>query len=96
MTDAVATDPDVADEAQKILDGAADSLPGLEADAKVSILGTAFASSKAAELALGERVELRVVGYVNFVGDQLIENEGKRRIIKVQSSLIELLEIEEA
>ena len=85
------TDAELADEAQAILDGqeANAPLPGLEADTKVSVLGMQFSTSDT--FALGERVELRVVGYVNFAGDQLLENEGKKHIVKIQSSLIEVV-----
>ena len=84
------TDTTLAEEAQGILDGASDTLPGLEAETKVSILGAAFATNEG--FALGERVELRVVGYVGFAGDQIIENEGKRHIVKINTTLIQVVD----
>jgi len=81
---------DMADEAKAILDGAPDALPGLEAETKVSVLGCNFSTNE--DFVLGERVELRVIGYVNFAGDQLIENEGQRKVVKIASSLINVVD----
>jgi hypothetical protein len=84
------TEDAMRDEAERLLQEAGDDpLPGLEADTKVSILGTTVATNK--DLVLGQRVEARITGIVKFVGDELIENEGKRRIVKVQSNLIEII-----
>lgn len=81
---------DMAEEARAILEGAPDSLPGLEAETKVSILGASFSTSE--NFVLGEKVELRVVGYVSYAGEQLIENEGKRNVVKINSSLIHVVD----
>jgi hypothetical protein len=78
----------LAAEAQQILDNAPVTLPGLETETKVSILGATFATNE--EFVLGERVVLRLSGYVTHVGDQLIEDEGKRGIVKVQATLIQV------
>lgn len=87
-------DTQLADEAQAILDGAPDVLPGLEAETKVSILGTSFSTQE--EFVLGQRVELRVVGYVSQAGTQLVENEGKRNLVKISSSLITVVDVDAA
>jgi hypothetical protein len=81
---------EMAAEAQAILDGSPDSLPGLEAETRVSVLGTTFSTNE--EFTLGERVELRIVGYVGFAGEQLIENEGKRHVVKINSTLINVVD----
>jgi len=88
------TDATLADEAQAILDGAPDVLPGLEAETKVSILGTTFSTQE--EFVLGQRVELKVVGYVSQAGTQLVENEGKRNVVKISSSLITVTDADAA
>lgn len=87
-------DTQLAEEAQAILDGAPDVLPGLEAETKVSILGTSFSTQE--EFVLGQRVELRVVGYVSQAGTQLVENEGKRNLVKISSSLITVVDVDAA
>ena len=89
MTADVSTE-NLAADAQAILDGQEESLPGLEAETKVSILGAAFATNE--QFVLGERVELKVVGFVGFAGDQLIENEGKRRVVKINTTLIQVVD----
>lgn len=84
------TDASLADEAQTILDGAADVLPGLEAESRVSILGTTFSTNE--DFVLGQRVVLQVTGYVSHAGTQLVENEGKRNVVKVSSTLITVID----
>lgn len=84
------TDATLADEANAILSGASDVLPGLEAESRVSILGTTFSTNE--EFVLGQRVELRVTGYVSHAGTQLVENEGKRNVVKVSSTLITVID----
>jgi hypothetical protein len=86
----LAEEKSLAEEAQAILDGAPDPLPGLEAETRVTVLGTTFSTNE--EFVLGEKVTLQVTGYVAFAGDQLIENEGKRHVVKIQSSLIQVVE----
>ncbi len=83
-------DVTIAEEAQKLLDDAGqDSLEGLEADTKVTVLNMNFATADT--FVLGQRVELRVVGYVTFDGDELLENEGKRHLTKMKAQLIEVV-----
>lgn len=84
----------LAEEAQAILDGAPDVLPGLEAETKVSILGAAFSTNE--DFVLGQRVELRVVGYVSQAGTQLVENEGKRKVVKISSNLITVVDADQS
>lgn len=83
-------DVTMAAEAQAILDSADPVLPGMEAESKVSILGTTFSTDE--QFVLGQYVEFRVTGYVTSAGDELIENEGRRHIIKVKTSMITVVD----
>lgn len=82
----------LAEEAQKILSSASPALPGMEIESKVSILGTTVSIND--QLVLGQRVEFRVVGYVTQAGDELVENEGKRHVVKVKTTMIQVVDTE--
>lgn len=83
---------ELARQAEDMLSQNDQALPGMngqvnQEETKVSILGTNFTVGE--KFALGERVELRVVGYVGFEGQQVVGEEDTQRVAKVQASLIE-------
>ena len=80
----------LAEEARAILDSAQAALPGMEAESRVSILGTTVTTDEA--FTLGQRVEFRVVGYVASVGDELVDKEGRRHAVKVKTTLITVVD----